>query len=142
MNKLNKLIPGLALIALLSLLIAFVKPFDHLFDPLPQKIFPIKISRQLGFAGEPIPVDYFDIVERLERELLLNSYQHSSMVLHMKLAGRYFPFIQKTFRSRAYRRISSIWPLQKVPFAMPPHPPERAASGSFGMPQPRSLAWR
>ncbi len=100
MKKIHFVIPGLALIALLSVFIAFVKPFDHLFDPLPQKIFPIKISKELEFAGEPIPTDYFDIVERLERELLLNSYQHSSMVLHMKLAGRYFPFIEKTFKEQ------------------------------------------
>lgn len=88
------------LVGLVLCFLAYVKPINLMFDPLPQKIFPIKVSKELHFAGEEIPIEYFDILERLERELLLNSYQHSSMVLHMKLAGRYFPIIERIFKEQ------------------------------------------
>ncbi|MBK9271151.1 MAG: lytic transglycosylase domain-containing protein [Saprospiraceae bacterium] len=80
------------------LFFAYVVPFDSIFDPLPQKIHPIKIVKNIHFAGEAIPTHQADIKERMERELLLNSYQHSSMILHLKLSTRYFPIIEKILK--------------------------------------------
>jgi hypothetical protein len=39
-------------------------------------------------------MENFDAVERLDRELLVNSYWHSSTVLNIKNASRYFPVIE------------------------------------------------
>ncbi|MBK7230978.1 MAG: lytic transglycosylase domain-containing protein [Saprospiraceae bacterium] len=87
----------LTLISLTLMFLAYSIPFDSIFDPLPQKIHPVKINSKVQFAGEEIPTDYFDVLERLERELLLNSYHHSSMILHIKMSSRYFPTIEKIF---------------------------------------------
>ncbi|HEX5626031.1 MAG TPA: lytic transglycosylase domain-containing protein [Saprospiraceae bacterium] len=75
-------------------------PFDNRYDPLPQTIHAIKLADQYDFAGEELPLDYFDITERLERELLYNTYQHSSTILHLKLAMRYFPLFEKVFQEQ------------------------------------------
>ena len=64
-------------------------------DYLPQVITSVKKPIPKTFAGESIPLDNPDVVERLERELLVNSYWHSSTVLHMKLANRFLPMIEK-----------------------------------------------
>lgn len=48
----------------------------------------------LSFAGEPVPLDYFDVRESLERELLVNSYFHSQTLRFLKLAPRYFALIE------------------------------------------------
>ncbi|MEL7585360.1 MAG: lytic transglycosylase domain-containing protein [Prolixibacteraceae bacterium] len=48
----------------------------------------------LSFAGEPVPLNYFDVRESLERELLVNSYFHSQTLRFLKLAPRYFAVIE------------------------------------------------
>lgn len=50
------------------------------------------------FAGERIPVENFDVRERLERELIVNSYRHSSTILNLKNSARYFPVIEKILK--------------------------------------------
>ena len=51
---------------------------------LPQIIKSIKLDKQYSFAGEPLPKENFDALERLDRELLVNSYWHSSTILNLK----------------------------------------------------------
>lgn len=46
------------------------------------------------FAGERIPVENFDVRERLERELIVNTYYHTSTILNLKKMSRYFPIIE------------------------------------------------
>ena len=48
-----------------------------------------------NFAGEEVPIENFDVYERLDRELLRNAYYHSSTILALKRANRYFPVIEK-----------------------------------------------
>ena len=62
-------------------------------DALPQVIEPVSLNRPFDFAGEPLPMDNFDVRERLDRELTVNSYWHSSTVLQLKRAARFFPVI-------------------------------------------------
>ena len=61
---------------------------------LPQEIRSVDVNKAYSFAGEKVPMDNFDAVERLDRELLVNSYWHSSTVLNIKSASRYFPIIE------------------------------------------------
>ncbi len=63
-------------------------------DALPQVIEPVSLNKAFDFAGEPLPMDNFDVRERLDRELTVNSYWHSSTVLQIKRAARYFPVIE------------------------------------------------
>jgi len=62
---------------------------------LPQVIQPVNLAKPYSFAGEALPMDNFDVRERLDRELTVNSYWHSSTVLNIKSATRYFPIIEK-----------------------------------------------
>jgi membrane-bound lytic murein transglycosylase D len=50
------------------------------------------------FAGERLPVENFDVRERLERELILNAYRHSSTILNLKNSARFFPVIEKILK--------------------------------------------
>ncbi|MEX2568824.1 MAG: lytic transglycosylase domain-containing protein [Cyclobacteriaceae bacterium] len=48
------------------------------------------------FAGEEVPKDIPDVYERYEREIYVNAYWESNMLLMMKRAGKFFPYIEKT----------------------------------------------
>lgn len=65
---------------------------DH---SLPQIIQAPTIPSYADFCGEALPMDDFDAKERLDMELLSNSYRHSSTILFMKRSGKYFPTIEK-----------------------------------------------
>lgn len=54
----------------------------------------LKIPEGLTFAGEKVPTDRFDIRERMDRELLVNTYWQSNGLLMMKRANKYFPIIE------------------------------------------------
>lgn len=59
------------------------------------KYFAIKLPKELDFAGEAVPLNDFEVRERLDRELLVNTYWHSSTLQNLKLAHRWFPVIEK-----------------------------------------------
>ena len=61
---------------------------------LPQIIKSVSLDKKYMLAGEPFPMDNFDALERLDRELLVNSYWHSSTLLNIKSARRYFPVME------------------------------------------------
>lgn len=48
----------------------------------------------LSFAGEPVPLHVPDVAERLDRELLVNSYLHATTLLGLKRMQRYEPEIR------------------------------------------------
>lgn len=58
------------------------------------RVLAIKVPDELYFAGERVPLEIFDVRERLDRELLVNTYWHSNTLQLMKLANRYFPTIE------------------------------------------------
>lgn len=55
----------------------------------------VKLPEQLDFAGESVPLDQPDVAERLDRELHVNVYWHSSTIQILKLANRWFPVIEE-----------------------------------------------
>lgn len=55
------------------------------------------LNRAFDFAGEALPMDNFDVKERLDRELAVNSYWHSSTIQNLKLSARYFPVFERIF---------------------------------------------
>ena len=58
------------------------------------KIKALKIPLNLTFAGEPVPIEKSDIKERIDRELLVNTYWQSNGLLLFKRANKYFPIIE------------------------------------------------
>lgn len=65
-------------------------------DGFPQgyKIISPEIPKSLNFAGEEVPLDQFDIYERIDKEFIVNTYFHSYTILTMKRANRWFPVIE------------------------------------------------
>ncbi|MDA9571929.1 lytic transglycosylase domain-containing protein [Flavobacteriaceae bacterium] len=59
------------------------------------KVFALKLPLNLEFSGEVVPLDQPDIRERLDKELLVNTYWQSNMMLLLKRANKYFPTIEK-----------------------------------------------
>ncbi|MEJ8755950.1 lytic transglycosylase domain-containing protein [Pontibacter sp. H259] len=52
------------------------------------------VPTTLSFAGEPVPLHVPDVAERLDRELLVNSYLHATTLLGLKRMQRYEPEIK------------------------------------------------
>ena len=48
----------------------------------------------LTLFGEPVPLQNFGVREALDRELVVNTYRHSSTILYLKRASRWFPLIE------------------------------------------------
>jgi len=59
------------------------------------KVYALKLPTNLEFSGEPVPLDQPDIRERLDKELLVNTYWQSNMMLLLKRANKFFPTIEK-----------------------------------------------
>lgn len=53
-----------------------------------------EIPEKMDFAGEKVPLEFFDVRESLDRELIVNTYWHSSTILLLKRAYRFFPVIE------------------------------------------------
>lgn len=53
-----------------------------------------ELPEKLNFAGEEVPMDQSDILERMEREIYVNAYWYSNTILMMKRAGRFMPTIE------------------------------------------------
>ncbi len=53
----------------------------------------------LSFAGEDVPIDRWEVKERLDRELLINSCSPASILFLIKLSNRYFPIISERLKA-------------------------------------------
>ena len=71
---------------------------QNLNEELKYSVFPIHQPEELEFAGEKVPLGYFDVKEDLDRELLINVYWQSHTMLLIKRANRYFPVIESVLR--------------------------------------------
>lgn len=66
----------------------------------PMRISPPKLPSSIAFAGETAPLHRWDVKERLDRELLFNSYMHGSTMYILKLANRTFPTIERILKEQ------------------------------------------
>ena len=58
------------------------------------RISAIEIPADLNFANEKVPQEDPEIMERVDREFLVNTYWQSNALLLMKRAHKYFPVIE------------------------------------------------
>lgn len=58
------------------------------------KVVAVPIPSQISFAGEQVALDKFEVKERLDRELLVNSYWQSNSLLMIKRSKRAFEIIE------------------------------------------------
>ena len=64
----------------------------------PQQVRPPRMKKHYDFAGEEVPIQDGDIYERLDRELLTNTFYHSSTQHILKRQARYFAVIEPILR--------------------------------------------
>ncbi|MBR9846311.1 MAG: lytic transglycosylase domain-containing protein [Algicola sp.] len=57
-------------------------------------VYALSVPESLDFAGEAVPLNNPDILERMDRELLVNTYWQSNGLLMFKRAAKYFPIIE------------------------------------------------
>ena len=57
-----------------------------------------KLPAQADFAGERVPLEYFDVRESLQREMLIINYWHGSLSYIVQLSGRYEGMIRKILK--------------------------------------------
>jgi hypothetical protein len=57
-------------------------------------IYSLSIPEKVTFAGEELPLSDFEVRERLDKELHVNTYWHSQTILFFKRANRWFPVIE------------------------------------------------
>jgi hypothetical protein len=57
-------------------------------------VYALTVPENLDFAGETMPLYDPDVYERMDRELLVNTYWQSNGLLMFKRANKYFPIIE------------------------------------------------
>jgi LysM repeat protein len=58
------------------------------------------LPETLSLCGEPMPLQDQRVFEMLEREFTISVWDHAQVVMWLKRAGRYFPFIEKELAAR------------------------------------------
>lgn len=66
--------------------------------PQGYKIISPIVPDELSFSGERVPLENFEVYERIDRELIVNTYFHSATILSIKRANRWFPIIEPILR--------------------------------------------
>ncbi len=100
MKMIKNLLAVIGLVCISGLFIFAVQmPMDN--DIQPQQnmvndynVYAVKIPDNLNFAGELMPLSDPDVYERMDRELLVNTYWQSNGLLMFKRAQKYFPVIE------------------------------------------------
>src|SRR4030067_299526 len=74
---------------------AVYKSKDEQTDfPQGYRIISPEVPAELDFSGERVPLENFEVYERMDRELIINTYYHSATILSIKRANRWFPVIE------------------------------------------------
>src|SRR5215217_2851087 len=102
LSSIAGMITGAALLATF----AFDKadPGDDLVNIKPDgrlqyKWYSPELPKSISFAAEPVPLERWEVKERLDRDVLMNYYTHGSLLYILKLTTRYFPEIEARLRA-------------------------------------------
>lgn len=90
---------------------------------VPYCVSPLQVPVSTTFAGERIDLTRYDHRERMDRELMSFTYMHSTTMLTIKRANRYFPIIEPILKAEGlpddikYLAVieSNLSPLAKSP---------------------------
>ena len=66
---------------------------------LQYKWYAPELPKAISFAGEAVPLDRWEVRERLDRDVLVNYYTHGSLLYILKLTTRYFPLIESRLKA-------------------------------------------
>ncbi|NCP06294.1 MAG: lytic transglycosylase domain-containing protein [Flavobacteriales bacterium] len=99
MKKMKNILASIGLFSLCGLFIFALQDVqtDENFEKKlinDYNVYALQIPEDLEFAGEPMPLKDPDVYERMDRELLVNTYWQSNGLLMFKRAKKYFPVIE------------------------------------------------
>lgn len=118
-KSLQKQVNRLQIAVFITCFLVFGGVISYLFvfskDPAPEtasgttaeKPLPENIPQHIGvpmqapvteFAGEKVPYSDFEVRERVDREILGNTFSHSRTLMVLKRAGRWFPVIEPVLK--------------------------------------------
>ncbi len=66
---------------------------------LQYKWYPVEMPKNMSFAGERVPLNKWEVRERMDRELLMNYYMHGTTLYNIKNSTRYFPLIEERLKA-------------------------------------------
>jgi membrane-bound lytic murein transglycosylase D len=92
-------ITGLSLFLIVGSYILFSGSTINTEFPQGYKIISPEIPDEIDFCGEPVPLQNFEVYERIDREFLVNTYWHSATLLSFKRANRWFPVIEEILKA-------------------------------------------
>ena len=72
--------------------------FIHYGEPSNYKIHALNVPHEVVFAGETMQLEEADLRERMDKELLVNTYWQSNTILMIKRANKFFPQIEKILK--------------------------------------------
>lgn len=64
------------------------------FEGAPHNTLIPVVPSEVNFCDEPVPIDREDVFESFDREIIVNTFYHSSTILIVKRSARYFPIIE------------------------------------------------
>ncbi|MDY0221213.1 MAG: transglycosylase SLT domain-containing protein [Desulfobacterium sp.] len=85
------------------LFLFFPSPCPVNGSDLPDRVIPslvesVRLPDPLFFCEDKVPVEDFDVRERLEKEVLLALWDRAQVILWLKRASRYFPHIESVLK--------------------------------------------
>lgn len=99
----KSLVYGLILISVVFFSLSFQKHDDFVKETSnfasSYRIDALSIPDALDFCGESMPLNVPDISEKIDRELLVNTYWQSNALLLFKRSNKYFPIIEPILKS-------------------------------------------
>lgn len=72
--------------------------FINYGEPSNYKIHALNVPHEVVFAGETMQLEEADLQERMDKELLVNTYWQSNTILMIKRANKFFPQIEKILK--------------------------------------------
>ena len=103
MKNKNQILLGTLLVigSLLFVSTSFLQPkstFKSYGLSDPSKVYALDIEPQYTLAGETVFLDDPDLHERMDKELLVNTYWQSNTMLMIKRSNKYFPMIERILK--------------------------------------------
>ena len=84
---------------------------DSVKSEVPYCVTSPSVPDKITFAGQAIDLLRYDHRERMDRELMSFTYMHSTTMLMVKRANRYFPVIEPILKANGFLR----WTLHVLP---------------------------
>lgn len=95
----------------------------------PSLVSAIRITEELSFCGERVPLENLKIRERLERELLISLWQRHQALLWIKRSSRYFPVIERILKEKGLPEDLKYIPVAES--ALRPHAGSRKGATGY-----------